>query len=228
MWESSVQLDWIPTSGRSPAGPQSNQNVWVLPAISRDGSKKLSIHSAEWQKVALKSCLGPDCSLPSTPKNHTRQPRLTILSSKIAIEAVCVDFLDGGAISAVPEKLLIRPVPAPRIVVQAALEHQVHPVQPGVLDALDARHRPRTGRRELLIDVAVFLGAGWERNKTQRLRRAHAIPCIRQRQITWEENKIDIAVMNKDAETPSGPCDPMYQAEANHLRRKQNRYSSYE
>ena len=31
-----MQLDRIPTSGRSPAGPQSNQNVWVLPAISRD------------------------------------------------------------------------------------------------------------------------------------------------------------------------------------------------
>ena len=29
-------LDRIPSSGRSPAGHQSNQNVWVLPAISRD------------------------------------------------------------------------------------------------------------------------------------------------------------------------------------------------
>ena len=38
MWEGLVLLDRIPTSGRSPAGPQSSQNVWVLPAISRDGN----------------------------------------------------------------------------------------------------------------------------------------------------------------------------------------------
>ena len=31
-----MQLDRIPTSARSPAWPQSNQHVWVLPAISRD------------------------------------------------------------------------------------------------------------------------------------------------------------------------------------------------
>ena len=36
MGESAVQRDRIPASGRSPAGPQSNQNVWVLPAILRD------------------------------------------------------------------------------------------------------------------------------------------------------------------------------------------------
>ena len=31
-----MQLDRIPASDRSPAGPQSNQNVPVLSAISRD------------------------------------------------------------------------------------------------------------------------------------------------------------------------------------------------
>ena len=31
-----MQLYRIPASGHSPAGPQSIQNVWVLPAISRD------------------------------------------------------------------------------------------------------------------------------------------------------------------------------------------------
>ena len=36
MGKSAVQLDRVPASGRSPAGPQSNRNVWVLPAISRD------------------------------------------------------------------------------------------------------------------------------------------------------------------------------------------------
>ena len=53
MWESLVLLDRIPTSGRSPAGPQSNQNVWVLPAISRDahaldGSSSVAI-SRKWR-----------------------------------------------------------------------------------------------------------------------------------------------------------------------------------
>ena len=31
-----MQLDRIPTLARSPARSQSNQHVWVLPAISRD------------------------------------------------------------------------------------------------------------------------------------------------------------------------------------------------
>ena len=31
-----MQLDRIPTSARSMARSQSNQHVWVLPAISRD------------------------------------------------------------------------------------------------------------------------------------------------------------------------------------------------
>ena len=34
-----MQLDRTPTSGRSLTGPQSNQNVWVLPAISRDAEE---------------------------------------------------------------------------------------------------------------------------------------------------------------------------------------------
>ena len=60
MWESSVQLDRIPTSGHSPAGPQSNQNVWLLPAISRDVCVKSALLTSFcllavkflWRKIA--------------------------------------------------------------------------------------------------------------------------------------------------------------------------------
>ena len=56
-------LDRIPTSGRSPAGPQSNQNVWVLPAILIDAidrpnvkAKRRAFHKGTVDQ-ALPCCL---------------------------------------------------------------------------------------------------------------------------------------------------------------------------
>ena len=76
-----MQLDQIPTSGRSPAGPQSNQNVWVLPAISRDVFAQTVVRRAvimwgELAKRANPSYIIQEDEDRTRCNRHVRQPSL--------------------------------------------------------------------------------------------------------------------------------------------------------
>ena len=75
----------IPTSGRSAAGPQSNQNVWVLPAILCDCSALFSWHS--WSIYRL-GRLGWDGMALGASRNLRKAKKRSL--------CLCVCVLGGG------------------------------------------------------------------------------------------------------------------------------------
>ena len=92
MGESSLQLDRIPTSARSPARPQSNQHVWVLPAFSRDEAFHLRKEADRQVETLLQNgVIKPSTSPWSSP--------VLMVPKKDGTYRFCVDFRGLNAVS---------------------------------------------------------------------------------------------------------------------------------